>query len=111
MVQAGDKYYSYKHLDEVLVSYGDEVVSSMQLGTCGSTGQSTQYHLHFQVDNDKASFHPYRSSQILSVQKNTDDPVPFLRDFFAEVDLFWDMPREENYREAIKRLHAQEIIK
>jgi len=82
-----------------------------QIGTCGTTGQSTQYHLHFQVDDDKATFHPYWSANLASVQKNTEDPIGFLRDFFGNVDLFWDMPREEKYREAIKSLYENGIVK
>lgn len=111
MVQEGNKYYSYKHLHKIDVEYGEIVSPSMQLGTCGSTGYSTQYHLHFQIDSDVATFHPYWSAHLLNVQKNTEDPMPYLRDFFAEVDLFWDMPDQEKHRQAIKNLHAKGIIK
>lgn len=38
----------YMHLDRVLVAKGDQVLQGEAIGTCGTTGQSTGPHLHFE---------------------------------------------------------------
>lgn len=44
-----DKYTLYAHLTESYVSVGDTVEQGMVLGACGSTGTSTNPHLHFEI--------------------------------------------------------------
>jgi len=39
----------YFHMDKILVSVGQTVVTGDQIGTVGSTGRSTGPHLHFEV--------------------------------------------------------------
>lgn len=111
VVQTGDKYYSYKHMDKINVKYGDKIDKWNIIWLCWSTWQSTQYHLHFQVDAAISPFTPYRSNQLQSVIKNTLDPLPFLRNIFWYTKIFIDMPLSSEHKQSIESLFAAGIIK
>ena len=70
----------------------------MQIGTCGSTGNSTQYHLHLQVDMPKTAPNPHRSSSLTTIQQKTMDPLRALRAAFSSIH---DLPYEARYQDAL----------
>ncbi|WP_340021604.1 M23 family metallopeptidase [Paenibacillus sp. FSL K6-1096] len=48
----------YMHLDQMLVSPGDQIVKGQQIGMLGNTGRSTGPHLHFQVVKQNQPVNP-----------------------------------------------------
>ena len=66
LIKHDDSFYTlYAHLHNRLVNKGAKVKKGQTIGTCGSTGQSTGIHLHFEVRTSK------HGGQI--------DPMTFLR--------------------------------
>jgi Peptidase family M23/Mannosyl-glycoprotein endo-beta-N-acetylglucosaminidase len=49
IISHGDKFTLYGHMEHVDVDVGDTVQKGQKIGTCGTTGSSTGYHLHFEV--------------------------------------------------------------
>lgn len=111
VIQTGDKWYAYKHMDKLNVKHWDNIDRWDIVWWCGSTGQSTQYHLHFQVDAPISPFNPYRSNQLQSVIKNTLDPLPFLRNIFWYTKIFIDMPLSTEHKQAIESLYTAGIVR
>jgi murein DD-endopeptidase MepM/ murein hydrolase activator NlpD len=65
VLQHGDKYTLYGHMSERFVSVGDEVEQGKTVGACGSTGDSSGPHLHFEI---QTSYFDVRV-----------DPLPYLQ--------------------------------
>lgn len=110
-IQSTDGYVVwYEHLERIDVSIWQQVIQWEIIGLCGTTGNSTQYHLHLQVDKWFAPFHPYRSQDLNEIKKYTIDPLPYLR-ARSPTTLYRDIPIEENYSNAIMTLTKWQVIK
>ncbi|MBH0157136.1 MULTISPECIES: lysozyme family protein [Fictibacillus] len=58
ILKHGDNLYSgYAHLSEANVRKGESIKSGQNIGVCGSTGNSTGPHLHFEIKESKWSNH------------------------------------------------------
>lgn len=125
VIKSPHVYRSYLHLDTIAVTPGQTIKAGQVIGTCGTTGNSTQYHLHLQVDKLTSKFQPYRSDSLVNIQANSLDPLPFLRQLtqswwtsgawtstgtWSSSDLFSDMPTDTVYRAAITELVQKKIV-
>lgn len=74
-----DLYFWYEHLDWFNCQLWDKVKQWDIVAFCWTTWNSTQFHLHLQIDYSNAKFHPFWSGNIDEVSKFTIDPVKVLR--------------------------------
>jgi murein DD-endopeptidase MepM/ murein hydrolase activator NlpD len=54
LINHGDKFTLYAHFSESYVAKGDTVSQGMPIGACGSTGSSTNPHLHLEIHINRA---------------------------------------------------------
>lgn len=112
VIQNVNRLFSYKHLDTVRIEHGQEIRKWDEIGTCGKTWWSGLFHLHLQIDIIDTPFAPYWSNSVASMEKYTLDPLPILNQIANEThEIFFDMPEEENYKDAIEELHKLWISK
>ena len=110
VIKSDDGYeVSYEHLDSMHVSVGQRVDQWYIIAGCGSTGHSTQYHLHLQIDRPTAPFYPYWHAQGVWYAQHTIDPLPYLHSISPRWP-FVDMPGGD-FDEAIVRLVAESIVR
>ena len=55
-------YLIYAHLDEIKIENWQKVRRWDIIWTCWNSWNAKGYHLHFQIDTEKVSFHPYWGS-------------------------------------------------
>ena len=85
-------YTTYAHLSHIDVEVGDVVEEGHLIGKVGDTGNTTGPHLHFQIETNQDSNHPYfpkwcagsideivnEGTCFSQVRENTLDPILFL---------------------------------
>lgn len=49
VIDHGNKFTLYGHMENLFVKKGETIEGGVPIGTCGSTGRSTNPHLHFEV--------------------------------------------------------------
>ena len=106
-------YLCYEHLERIDVDQWQVVSQWQTLWLCGSTGYSTQYHLHFQIDTHDAPFHPYRHRDATLMRSYTINPLPYLHSISPK-RIFVDLPDGVDsieYQQAFISLHRQWIFK
>ncbi len=99
-----DLFFCYEHLDTIDVVEWESINRGEQIWTCGTTGNSTQYHLHFQIDKENALFHPYWSNNLSDVKKYTYNPVDILKDIWGLWKTEEDIESNDLISELIKKL-------
>lgn len=74
-------YIWYEHMDNINVTLNQIVKQWDVIWFCGTTWNSTQYHLHLQTDKSIASTHPYYNAakNPIEIQKFTHNPIEILR--------------------------------
>lgn len=75
-------YFCYEHLEKISVKKWDTIKKWENIWTCGETWNATTYHLHFQIDTDKANFHPFWNkweNSLMKTYENCIDPWDWLR--------------------------------
>lgn len=84
VIQTDDNVFiCYEHLDTISVTNWQSLNQWDTVWTCWNSWNSTQNHLHLQIDASKATFHPFWSSKLEDVKSNTLDPIKFLRSVYA----------------------------
>ena len=105
-----DHYLCYEHLETIEVTLGQQVTPGQVIASCGSTGNSTQYHLHLQIDTDLAPFHPYRHADTIHMYDYNVDPIQYLQSISPK-QIFIDLPDDTEQQQAIIALHTADIVK
>lgn len=71
LVSHGDEIYTlYAHCREVLPESGDDILAGQVIATCGSTGNATGPHLHFELRNGETYLDPMEFIDFKQDEKN-----------------------------------------
>jgi len=117
VIRSDDGYVvSYEHLDSMHVAVGQYIHQWYIIAGCGSTGHSTQYHLHLQVDRPTAPFYPYRHASGEWYAQYTIDPLTYLQSIspqWAFIDMpggDFDLPITNLYSEGIVKWYNRKVF-
>lgn len=80
-VEWEDFFVCYEHMDSIAVSVWDKLKQWDIVWECWTTWNSTQYHLHLQIDKASAPFHPFYSSSrnLNEIKTHTYNTIEALR--------------------------------
>lgn len=110
VIKTPDNHFiGYEHLETIDVHQWQLVTQATQIWRCGTTWNSTQYHLHLQVDKASAPFHPMRSRDYATMKSHTVDPFIYLQQRTTNSP-FIDLPDNTEQQDAIAWLHAAWIV-
>ncbi|MDD5213169.1 MAG: M23 family metallopeptidase [Candidatus Gracilibacteria bacterium] len=83
----GRKIYSnYAHLSKIGVVSGQNIKAGDLIGKVGHTGNSYGNHLHFQIDLDTSSLHPYYPTK-LTCNQPVGNPMDLVNKGYCRDDL------------------------
>ncbi len=113
VIKSATCYWSYEHCETINVKVWDFIKRWEKIVTVGSTWNSTQYHLHLQCDKFDSPFQPYYNAEwnIAMIQKYTIDPLQELKKILPNTGLFYDMPSDPQYSQAIVFLTTLWVVK
>ena len=67
----------YAHLSQIIISSG-QVQQGQKIGVSGNTGNSTGYHLHFEIQDRNKKPHPYTTSEGKTIDSYAQDPLQYV---------------------------------
>ena len=67
----------YAHLDQIIISSG-QVQQGQKIGISGNTGNSTGYHLHFEIQDRNKEPHDYTDSKGETKKSYAQDPLQYV---------------------------------
>ena len=89
VIKTDNLYFCYEHLDTIDVKKWDKIEKWQNIWTCGKSWNATTFHLHFQIDTDLASFHPYWWKWENDIQKTYSycvEPWSWLRKNYKKIE-------------------------
>ncbi len=115
VIKSDSGYWSYEHCQDMYVTVWQKINKWDTIASCGSTWNSTQFHLHIQCDTLDSPFQPYysHSQSLQEIQRYTRNPLTnrtSTNTWSTSNSIFADMPTQSEYKNAITFLYNAGIV-